>query len=1228
MKTKQCFMANSPIRTQTNKQLISVMTEILQWNCNGFRRQYDELQLLINKHMPTIITLQETRTNPSCSLNLKGYETIFFHRPSGQGGVGIAIKTGIQFKNVPIASNLEAIAVEVNIPRKMTVCSIYLSPNQHINREEIEKIIDSLPQPFILSGDFNAHHNQWGSHKDDYRGKIIDSITQERELIVLNDGRPTFIHSGNSSRMQNSSTCIDLSFCSAELANKLNWSVSDDQHGSDHFPILIGTTPPPKTHRPARWKIHEANWDTFEEKLEDSIQPNHVYTIEELTESIKTAALVAIPKTSTEVSHRAVPWWNQNVAEAIKLRRKTLKEKQKCKHDNPTYPTILAEFQKARNNARKIIEEAKQKSWEQYASSINKDTPTNEIWKRIRALSKKDSASNRTWAIDTENGVITNPTDIANHLAEHFHKESSNEAYSYQFQQKKKKEEKTPIKFKKHCNPKMNKEFSVSELLFQLDRLTGTSPGPDEIHNLMIKHLPYYIKIKLLEAYNNVWKNGSFPEIWRESILVPIPKPGKCPNTPDNLRPICLSSCILKLFERMVNRRLMNYLEETQTLGKDQFGFRKGHQTKDVITYIHNFGRKAIHEKKQAEIIFLDLQKAYDRTWRRLILKRLAKAGVTGYMANFCSIFLERRSFQVRYNDQLSAPKVQENGVPQGSVLAVTFFLLAVDSIKSFIPKNTFIKIYADDITIAVATKSAKWTRTKIQKILNGIQKWSTETGFKVSASKSAIMHIGKRNKLKKQTTPTLGSEEINLTNHQKLLGVWIDQKLNYNFHIKHTKDEVKQRLNIMKCLSKTKFGADRKCLLHILNMIILPKLTYGAPFYICPDRPILAKLSPIYHQGIRYATGAFHSSPIDSILSESGLLPLDLIIAKIVINYSSRQVARGILNSQLHLNSKVQKIQDELQIPTMSIMEEDPTEKLKWEEEIYRINTEIPERLPPAGKVAHFKELCLTDYHHHQHIYTDGSKMEEGVGCGIHSNDSNTSICLPPHLSIFSAEAYAILNALENGTSNLTVIFSDSKSVLEAIVNNNSNHPWIRTIKNILREKRGSAELCWVPAHVNILGNENADKLAKQGATLKNPIDVKTPFEDFERTVNDKIHQIWQIRWNTNISKLRQIKNTTSEWNTSYIKDRYFSRIITRLRIGHTKLTHGHYAKKEDPATCIACGVPITVYHVLIECRQYDFERKNNDLGTSLQEILGNDHSALEKTIKFLKDSKIHTLI
>lgn len=134
-------------------------------------------------------------------------------------------------------------------------------------------------KPFIIAGDFNAHHSIWGSHKDDRRGKIIESIVSDQELIILNDGSPTFVHPSNRTGMQSSTTSIDLTLCTAELADKLNWVVSQDQHGSDHFPILIGTSPSNKRHRTAKWKIHEANWEVFERTLEDTIQPSNSYSV-------------------------------------------------------------------------------------------------------------------------------------------------------------------------------------------------------------------------------------------------------------------------------------------------------------------------------------------------------------------------------------------------------------------------------------------------------------------------------------------------------------------------------------------------------------------------------------------------------------------------------------------------------------------------------------------------------------------------------------------------------------------------------------------------------------------------------------------------------------------------------------------------------------------------------------------------------------------------------------
>ena len=65
----------------------------------------------------------------------------------------------------------------------------------------------------------------------------------------------------------------------------------------------------------------------------------------------------------------------------------------------------------------------------------------------------------------------------------------------------------------------------------------------------------------LLKIYNKLWTEGKFPDIWRQTTVIPIPKPGEDNSDPQNCRPISLTSCLCKIMERMLNDRLVLYLE-------------------------------------------------------------------------------------------------------------------------------------------------------------------------------------------------------------------------------------------------------------------------------------------------------------------------------------------------------------------------------------------------------------------------------------------------------------------------------------------------------------------------------------------------------------------------------------------------------------------------------------------------------------------------------------------
>ncbi|GFY75605.1 putative tick transposon [Trichonephila inaurata madagascariensis] len=134
---------------------------------------------------------------------------------------------------------LQAVAMQVSIFSTVTICTVYLPPNAPLNFRELQELIDQLPSPFILLGDFNAHHLLWGCQDVNSRGKVVEKLLTELDLTLLNDGSNTYFHSPTQSF-----SAIDLSICSPSLLLDLTWSVLGNPLGIDHFPVVISYATP------------------------------------------------------------------------------------------------------------------------------------------------------------------------------------------------------------------------------------------------------------------------------------------------------------------------------------------------------------------------------------------------------------------------------------------------------------------------------------------------------------------------------------------------------------------------------------------------------------------------------------------------------------------------------------------------------------------------------------------------------------------------------------------------------------------------------------------------------------------------------------------------------------------------------------------------------------------------------------------------------------------------
>ncbi|CAH2020685.1 unnamed protein product [Acanthoscelides obtectus] len=213
------------------------------------------------------------------------------------------------------------------------------------------------------------------------------------------------------------------------------------------------------------------------------------------------------------------------------------------------------------------------------------------------------------------------------------------------------------------------------------------------------------------------------------------------------------------------------------------------------------------------------------------------------------------------------------------------------------------------------------------------------------------------------------------------------------------------------------------------------------------------------------------------------------------------------------------------------------------WQIPSAQVNTELTKfhkkETPTVQLRSHFQGI-LEQYTCAETIYTDGSKTASGVGCSIIINGVAHLWTLPPMTSIFTAEQYAILQALKycqiESKSNLTLIVSDSLSTLNAMSNRYSRDPLIlaclQTLK-VLMDGDKRVVFIWVPGHVGILGNELADQSARQAAAATG-IDctiVKAP--DLKMKIRQCITEAWQRQWNNELTQLRTIKPDRAPYDT-----------------------------------------------------------------------------------------------
>ena len=580
----------------------------------------------------------------------------------------------------------------------------------------------------------------------------------------------------------------------------------------------------------------------------------------------------------------------------------------------------------------------------------------------------------------------------------------------------------------------------------------------------------------------------------------------------------------------------------------------------------------------------------------------------------------------------------QEEGVPQGIVLSVTLFALSINGIASVIPPEILFTLFVDDLSLSFAASRMSVAERKLQLTIDKVVRWAAERGFKFSPSKTVVMHFCRIRGIHPDPDLYIYGQRISCVQETRFLGLLFDCKLTWEPHIKNLKKKCLKSVDVLKVLSCTKWGADRKHLLQLHHAIVVSKLSYGCEVYSSAKKSKLDSLNAVHNAGIRIATGAFKSSPIPSLMVDANELPLNLIRQSCMIKYwfRTQRLPKSMTYSVI-FESNVTLFQNNAHYPRpFSVRIKEVLEELgvsRGQVLPVKYPAFPPWKLPSVEyctdlvgiKKANSEPVIRQNFilHAQQHsnsvfIFTDGSKSNAGVGFGVVFPDFNLCGALPSSASIFTCELFSILVALKRILDYVGkdfTIFSDSRSALEALETFNPVHPLVLDILEwlfLLNCKQKYVNFCWVPSHVGVRGNEEADKLAKNGA-MKFPIRRGLPYTDYLPGIKRAIKAAWQFCWTLEMSnKMREITDGIHPW--VYMSNcRKKETSLCRLRIGHTRFSHGYLMSGDYQPFCDDCLVPLTVRHVLIECPSL-MEMREHHLGKdsngnfSLDFILGKE--------------------
>lgn len=1128
-----------------------------------------------------------------------------------------------------------------------SLINIYNQVSQHqitsLTTVERHKSSLQIPSRCIVIGDFNEHHPDWDLfHTKSHRADDLHAWFEEKGLVLTNTiGDGTFYRPN-----MKVPSVIDLTLTTADMEKNIHdWQTIET--GSDHQGILFTvtgqdsyftSTQPEKL----RFQTHKADWEKFEKLSTTMFRNSELFNSEkfkrlplltvknlisnqtnlktdldkigqEMTDVLLKAAEESIPRLKHGATQK--PWWTED----LKVLRKTMMRAQRHLKADSNDPLKKERYLKARNKYFQEIKIAKKDHWNKFLENEDPSTIFKALaYTKVRQFTNlpnlqgedgqlKESFTGKCQALKSKLFPIpprTAPFNWAHHKEDNW-------------------------KW-----PKLT-ESEVANVCCNASK--GTAPGPDQMNWAIINHAYNANKEIFFEIYSIFFNIGYQPSCWREATGIILKKPGKPDYTqPKAYRVISLLNCLGKALEKIFAQRLGYLAETTHLLHISQIGGRLKKSAVDACLLLLNKIQTEKAAKRKTSTLFLDVKGAFDHVSKDRLLGIMSELRLPSSLLSWVLSFLSKRQMKLQFDRQTEKFSPIETGIPQGSPVSPILFLIYIRNM--FKSSTVEFLSYIDDIALTVSSQSFKKNIEIMEREVQKLQDIGFQNAVSFDLEKTELIHFENTKAARKWKLTLPNGHIVTPKSTVRWLGVWFDQKLNFNQHVNTRVAQAKKAFGRMARLTNTEKGLSHIAMRQLYLACVISIADYASPVWWKDQKQFSDRLQGLQNIALRKILGCFKTSPIRPMEIEACLCP-----PEVRLNHSRRKYALRVLTlSPFHpikkaLYQELAYLDPEAEIQMRKLLQ---TEKirlsLKSNIDQENIETIIPNLFPPWERkipyeihisnqekeieadihMAKIKEMW---YQNHVVYYTDASWWPDakGVGVAFMMYDHRTlttihhSTSLANEYQAYNGELEAIVKALEhavtitNSPGNVT-IYSDNQGALRRILkaDDRPGQAWVHraiTATTKLAQSGTRVRLEWVPAHQGIFGNEIADKLAKEAAIVEIPQATPTSIN----YLGQECEALRTMEW---ISLLDKWKIENQHSSSSYASQ-YEWNLQKKPCIGkgvkksvssafyQLKLGHGYFKSylkrigKVNDDRCI-CGAKQTPRHLLLQCQRYKKER------------------------------------